>query len=51
MKKICCVNDIPTIDCAEFVRYILQTAHDTKFKEEVISYIDNLAQEVLNLTR
>lgn len=45
------VSLIPTIDCAEFVRYILQTAHDTKFKEEVISYIDNLAQEVLNLTR
>lgn len=45
------ISLISSIDCAEFVRYIFQIAHDTKFKEEVISYIDNLAKEVLNLTR
>lgn len=45
------ISLMPTIDCEEFIRYILHTAHNTKFKEEVISYIDSLAQEVLNLTR
>ena len=38
------------IDCHEFVEFIL-TAHETKFKEEVIEYLDTLAQKILGLTR
>lgn len=30
---------------------ILQTARDTKFKEETITYLDELAKEVFGLTR
>lgn len=39
------------IDCHEFVESILTTAHETKFKEEVIEYLDTLAQDILGLTR
>ena len=39
------------IDCHEFVEFILTTAHETKFKEEVIEYLDTLAQKILGLTR
>lgn len=45
------ISLIPSIDCVDFVRYILKIAHDTKFKAEVVSYIDHLAGEVLSLTR
>lgn len=38
-------------DCKEFVRFILDTARKTKFKEEVIHYLDELAQKMLGLTR
>lgn len=39
------------IDCREFMRFILSIAHETKFKEEVIEYLDSLAQEILGLAR
>ena len=39
------------IDCQEFMRFILSIAHETKFKEEVIEYLDSLAQEILGLSR
>ena len=42
---------IPNIDCHEFIRFILDTAHETKFKEEVITYIDDIARSVLELKR
>ncbi len=42
---------IPQIDCHEFMQFILTTARETKFKEEVITYLDLLAQEELGLTR
>ena len=42
---------IGEIDCHEFVEFILTTAHETKFKEEVIEYLDTLAKEILGLTR
>jgi len=42
---------LENIDCEEFIRFILITAKETKFKEEVISYIDNLAKEIFDLNR
>lgn len=39
------------IDSEEFMRFILTAAHETKFKEEVIEYLDELAQNILGLTR
>ena len=45
------VGSIEDCDCEEFVRFILQKARDTKFKEEVITYLDKLAQEIFGLTR
>ena len=45
------IGSLENIDCEEFVRYILQTAQDTKFKKETIAYLDNLAKEVFGLTR
>lgn len=39
------------IDCREFNRFILKTAQETKFKEEVIDYLDALAQKIFGLTR
>jgi hypothetical protein len=45
------VGSLEKIDCEEFVRYILQTARDTKFKEEVITYLDGLAIEIFGLSR
>lgn len=42
---------LEVIDCKEFVRYILETARETKFKEEVINYLDELAQEIFGLKR
>ena len=45
------VGSLETVDCEEFIRFILQTARDTKFKEEVITYLDNLAKEIFGLTR
>lgn len=42
---------LEVIDCEEFVRFILDTARETKFKEEVIHYLDELAQKIFGLTR
>ena len=42
---------IRKIDCQEFMRFILETAHETKFKEVTILYLDDLAKNILNLTR
>lgn len=45
------IGSLENCDCEEFVRFILQTARDTKFKEEVIVYLYQLAQEIFGLTR
>ena len=45
------VSSLQEIDCEEFVRFILKTAHETKFKEEVIAYLDKLAQDIFGLKR
>lgn len=45
------ISMIERIDCHEFMRFILTSAHETKFKEEVISYMDTLAQYHLGLSR
>lgn len=45
------ICNLPTMDCYEFIRYMLDTAHDTKFKEEVIKHIDELAQKHFELKR
>jgi banII len=45
------VGSIEIIDCEEYMRFILQTACDTKFKEDVIIYLDGLAKEIFDLTR
>lgn len=37
------------IDSKEFMKYILQTAHETKFKKETINYLDNLGKSELGL--
>lgn len=42
---------IPRIDCQEFMHFIFTVARNTKFKEEVIDYLDNLAQKELGLKR
>ena len=44
------IGALENCDCEEFVRFILQTAQDTKFKEEVIVYLYQLAQEIFGLT-
>ena len=45
------LGSMKVIDCQEFMRFILSIAHETKFKEEVIEYLDSLAQEILGLSR
>ena len=45
------VSSIETVDCEEFVRFVLNAARETKFKEEVIDYLDRLAQEIFGLSR
>jgi hypothetical protein len=45
------IGTLEDSDCEEFVRFILETARETKFKEEVISYLDNLAKEIFGLSR
>ena len=42
---------LENIDCEEFMRFILQTARETKFKKEVIIYLDRLAQRIFGLSR
>ena len=43
------VGSIDRVDIHEFMRFILETAHETKFKEEVIAYLDALAQKEFGL--
>ena len=43
------ITSIETIDCEDFVRFVLNTARETKFKEEVITYLDELAQKIFGL--
>lgn len=43
------ISSLETIDYEEFIRFILKTARDTKFKEETISYLDGLAQKIFGL--
>ena len=45
------VGILENTDCEEFIRFILETARETKFKEETITYLDDLAKDVLGLTR
>ncbi len=43
------ISMIQEIDCYEFIKFIMQSARDKKFKEETINYIDSLSQEILLL--
>ena len=43
------ISSLETIDYEEFIRFILKTARDTKFKDETISYLDGLAQKIFGL--
>lgn len=45
------ILSLENIDCEEFMRFILQTARETKFKEEVIIYLDRLARQIFGLSR
>ena len=45
------IGTLENTDCEEFVRFILQTAKDTKFKEEAISYLNELAQNFFDMKR
>lgn len=45
------IGTLEECDCMEFIRFILETARETKFKEEVIKYLDDLAKEVFELVR
>jgi hypothetical protein len=40
-----------SVDCCEFMNFIINTAYETKFKEDTILYLDVLAQEILGLYR
>lgn len=43
------LNCIAEPDTKEFMKFILKVAHDTKFKEEVIAYLDTLGQQIFGL--
>lgn len=43
------LNCIAEPDTKEFMKFILKVAHDTKFKEEVIAYLDALGQQIFGL--
>lgn len=45
------IGIMPEIDCQSFMKFILTTARETKFKEDVIAYLDELAQKELGLSR
>ena len=45
------ISSMPSPDCGEFLHFILSTARETKFKEEVVEYLDALAQQLLGLRR
>lgn len=43
------LNCIGTTNSKEFMQFILQVAHDTKFKEETIEYLENLGSKIFGL--
>ena len=43
------ISTLLVIDCDEFLKYILNVAHETKFKEETIVYLLNLAHSYFKL--
>ncbi len=43
------IGSLGLIDAQEFMHFIIETAQATKFKEEVINYLDKLAQKELGL--
>lgn len=45
------ISVIPNIDCNEFMRFIFFSAHENKFKEKTIVYMDKLGRDVLELER
>jgi len=45
------IGTMNEIDVHEFISYIIKTAQQTKFKEEVIVYLDSLAQKEFGLSR
>lgn len=45
------IPTIPVINYTEFMRFIFNTAHETKFKEDVIFYLDSLAKKHFDLIR
>lgn len=45
------ISSIDSIDIYEFIKFIMYTAHNTKFKTQTIKYIDEMARLYLNLSR
>lgn len=45
------IPTIPIINYTEFMQFIFKIAHETKFKEDIIIYLDNLAKKHFNLIR
>lgn len=45
------IGSIETVDVHEFMSFIISTARETKFKEEAIDYLDELAREIFGLER
>ena len=43
------VGSIDKIDTEEFMHFIIETARNTKFKEEAIDYLMKLAEDFLGL--
>lgn len=43
------ISLIPDVDCKEFMSFVLSEAHEKKFKAKTISYLYELAQEMLGL--
>ena len=44
------ISSIDSIDIYEFIKFIMYTAHNTKFKTQTIKYIDEMARLYLNLS-
>lgn len=45
------IGTLDILDTHEYIKYIISIAQETKFKAEVITYLDALAQEIFGLTR
>ena len=45
------VPSIENVDSKDFMGFVLKTAHETKFKEETIEYLDDLGKEEFGLKR